>query len=95
MEVQGELQVVRFEKERIGLVHQETLKDHRHMQLEQEKLRKKVRNSVYSVCVLGGGSVSTIQNGGGGLLVLLRGASVTTLCVGGAAESGIASYREQ
>ena len=41
--LQGELQVARFEKERVGLVHQETLKDLRHLQLEQEKLQRKVR----------------------------------------------------
>ena len=34
--------MVRFEKERTGLVHQETVKDLRHLQLEQEKLYKKV-----------------------------------------------------
>ena len=42
-ELQGELQMVRFEKERTRLVHQETLKDFRHLQLEQEKLQKKVK----------------------------------------------------
>lgn len=34
--------MTRFEKERTGLVHQETIKDLRHLQLEQEKLHKKV-----------------------------------------------------
>lgn len=47
-ELQGELQVVRFEKERNGLVYQEIVKDHRHLQLEQEKLLKKVRRA--SLC---------------------------------------------
>lgn len=47
-ELQGELQVVRFEKERTGLVHQETVKDLRHLQLEQEKLHKKVRQAAYA-----------------------------------------------
>lgn len=35
--------MTRFEKERTGLVHQETIKGIRHLQLEQEKLQKKVR----------------------------------------------------
>lgn len=41
-ELQGELQVVRFEKERTDLVHQETIKDLRRLQLEIEKHHKKV-----------------------------------------------------
>lgn len=52
-ELQGELQVVRFEKERNGLVYQETVKDNRHLQLEHEKLQKKVRmECLRCVCVL-------------------------------------------
>lgn len=43
VELQGELQVLRFEKERNELVYQETVKDHRHIQLTLEKLQKKVR----------------------------------------------------
>ena len=34
--------MARFEKERIGLVHEETVKDVCHLRLEQEKLQKKV-----------------------------------------------------
>lgn len=49
-ELQGELQVTRFEKERTGLVHQETIKDLRHLQLEQEKLHKKVRGHCQMTC---------------------------------------------
>ena len=40
--LQGELQVVRFEKERTALVHQETLKDLKRLQLDHEKHHKKV-----------------------------------------------------
>ncbi len=48
VELQGELQVVRFEKERNALVQRETLKDTRHLQLEQEKYLKKVRTLIGS-----------------------------------------------
>lgn len=34
--------MARFEKERVSLVHQETLKDLRHLQLEREKQQRKV-----------------------------------------------------
>ena len=46
-ELQGDLQVTRFEKERTGLVHQETIKGIRQLQLEQEKLQKKVIGLCY------------------------------------------------
>jgi len=41
-ELQGELQVKQFEFERTQMVHEETVRDLKHCQLEQEKLRKKV-----------------------------------------------------
>jgi len=44
-EVQGELQLVRYDKDRQTLVHEELLTDHRHLQLEHEKLQKKVSHS--------------------------------------------------
>ena len=40
-ELQAEVQVARFEKERVSLVHQETLKDLRQLQLDQEKQQRK------------------------------------------------------
>ena len=41
-ELQGEVQVLRFEKEHTGIVHQEAVKDLRRLQLDQEKHLKKV-----------------------------------------------------
>ena len=51
VELQGELQVLRFEKERDGLVHHETVKSLGHFQLKQEKLQKKVRERERSICL--------------------------------------------
>ena len=42
VELRGEVQMLRFEKERNGFIHQELLKEHQHIQLEQEKQQKKV-----------------------------------------------------
>ena len=41
-ELQAELQVRKFECERTQMVHEETVRDLKHCQLEQEKLKKKV-----------------------------------------------------
>lgn len=41
-EVQGDLQLIRFDKERLALVHEELVRDHRQLQLDHEKLQKKV-----------------------------------------------------
>ena len=41
-ELQAELQVRKFECERMQMVHEETVRDLKHCQLDQEKLRKKV-----------------------------------------------------
>lgn len=41
-ELHGELKVLRFEKERTGLLYQETARDLKRLQLEQEKHQKKV-----------------------------------------------------
>lgn len=51
-ELQGEAQVLRFEKERTGMVHQETLTELRHLQLQQEKLHKKVCVCVWPLVAL-------------------------------------------
>ena len=42
-ELQAQLKITEFEKERVSIAHHETLTQLKHCQLDREKLQKKVR----------------------------------------------------